>query len=598
MYIFRILIILLTIHVFIPRDIQVWSTPYTYAQEEDDEEEVDAEEISEQAQVDASEEGEDVEINEGQFAELSESALLEDPEFGGAVINQFELGAEKFDSKNLNQVRFEDPFSSKKYSPSEFANVIDTEVDADQSWHVQNLEALDSDPIRYKGQKASLINWEWINPNDWLNYDRWLSERAFKDKSPDWKIMLRDSDLKENIGKVLSCVGTCEIHRGSTKVLASYLSNIREADEFATLQNSYAYIFLKDGTLLRLAPKTSVSLIEMNVSNSKVFHYLRLNRGSILWYPRLPVKYSTQKLHETDTVFLPLKINEANNEWLIRRKYQALSEEEKIKTLVSPIDILNDRYQQLNKYIEQNSNLSFKNNELFLVTGNATLNVVNSVLDVFYESGNVTWFRDRDISETTTSMMEYDKDLLLGLRGYNNSKVQRFTEFVWHQVSLDGREVEEVDLSENQHILFLDFVTKRIPSYLVAREIMAKKYSQFVLDNELTTEIFAEFEGMRLWNSPNAEVGLLDDLEKRKAFLWEFTRRNETTNLRSLFKLLDYDELEGSLKIQNLDDSYYQKALDSYLQNMGNNYLEKNDGIKDYNQLMFYIWNLINSKGR
>jgi hypothetical protein len=62
--------------------------------------------------------------------------------------------------------------------------------------------------------------------------------------------------------------------------------------------------------------------------------------------------------------------------------------------------------------------------------------------------------------------------------------------------------------------------------------------------------------------------------------------------------LLDYDELEGSLKIQNLDDSYYQKALDSYLQNMGNNYLEKNDGIKDYNQLMFYIWNLINSKGR
>jgi hypothetical protein len=252
----------------------------------------------------------------------------------------------------------------------------------------------------------------------------------------------------------------------------------------------------------------------------------------------------------------------------------------------------------LNQYIEQNSNLAFKNNELFLVTGNATLNVVNSVLDVFYEMGNTTWFRDRDISETTNTVSEYEKDLLVGLRGYNNSKVQRFNEFSWHQVSVDGREVEEVDLSGNQHVLFIDFVTRRIPSYLVAREIMVKKYSQFVLDNELTPEIFAEFEGMRLWNSKDPEVGVVDDLEKRKTFLWEFTRRNETTNLRSLFKLLDYDELEGVLKIQNLDESYYQLAIESYLQNVGNNYVEKNDGVKDYNQLMFYIWNLINSKGR
>jgi hypothetical protein len=284
-------------------------------------------------------------------------------------------------------------------------------------------------------------------------------------------------------------------------------------------------------------------------------------------------------------------------ESLVRAEYQKLNAKERLDSYIKPLSLGELRYQLINDKIKQNLKVGFKDSHLILATPNATLNVVNGVLDVFTEIGNHTLFRDRDITAQFSIAKSYKRERLLGLRGYNNDKLHRFEQNKWYQVAVAGREFEEVDFSRNRDINLSSFLTTRIPSIIHARELMLETYSLNILSPQTAPDVLAVENGLRLWDVANDEQGDNPELLEREKFLVEYIRRVETTNLRSQFKVLDKDEAENLLYIFDFDDTYYNKALNAYLKYLKTNYLESKDGVKDYNDLIFYIWSLIYAKG-
>lgn len=513
------------------------------------------------------------------------------------VGNAQELQSEA-DQVDKTKVRFKDPFSDEMISPQKFAQIIDSDVDLDASWKLR--EGLEQEYSRnYKGQNASLINWETNRPLEWLNYDRWLAQNKIKDTQGSWKIKLQDSLLRERIGKVLSCVGECMIYRGRSKVNANYLSNIREGDEVQTANDSYAWIFFLDGSMVRVSPNSSISFNEFNTSAKKNFHYARLNKGHVLWLSRQSYALKQQKMQDTDSIFLPLRLGEANIESFIRDQYQSLSESEKKMAVLNPPDLSPLWFTIINATIETNNKLGQKDTELLLVTPNASLITTNAMLDVFYELGNHTLFKARAAHPVyQVEEDDYTPDLLLGLRGYNNKKIQRFDLDTWYEVAAEGREFTDYDVDENPHLKRYELLTKRLSTILYARELWVSMYSKNIFSNTVTPEILAVQDGMRLWNVASAAEGENFELEAHKRYLIEYTRRTETTNIRSLYKLLDQQEAEsGEIKVVDFGERHYQKAFDNYTKSIGMQYTERMDGVKDYNKLMYYVWTLVNAKG-
>ena len=107
---------------------------------------------------------------------------------------------------------------------------------------------VEKDQKVYKGQNRSLIKWDEINVDEWLNLKAWAKDRIIKDKSPDWIINKKDLTHIETMGRIMDCIGECRIYRGRGFAKGQHLSGIKEGDEVNTLEDSYVWIFLFDGT--------------------------------------------------------------------------------------------------------------------------------------------------------------------------------------------------------------------------------------------------------------------------------------------------------------------------------------------------------------
>lgn len=534
---------------------------------------------------------------EGHELEATDGVLVESE--GGTFLEEPEYKTGKLQSIVGEETKYEDPFSGQKITANQYKKTVDTGINADVSWTLQDKNKIDEDNVFFKGQDFSLVDWENLDPIRWLDFDTWRANRAFRDENQDWKLKLRERSRDELVGKVISCVGSCKIFRGKQFSQAHYLSRIKEGDEVMTDEDSYMWIYLMDGTLVRVSPHTSISFNEFNISNKKFFHYARLNKGHILWYSRIAGRYKHSKLHETDTIFLPLKLKEANIENFKRLKYQSMTQEQKDIDVYSPLNANKEQVEFLNKKIESNYKLGYKDSEVLLVLPNCTINAENAVLDVFAESGNDTYIRSRDIRFQFDGENTFDPKTFLFFRGYNNKKSRTLDIGQWYSVSMEGRDYKEVEII-NKDIYWSEFITKRIPTILLAREIFVEKFSKLLMNKSNIYEDFAFMTGYRLWAAKreNDDVDRTYELNQRKGFLIEYTRRVETTNLRSLFKLLDKLDAEGKLVIDGFGDKYYGKAFRDYFHTISNLFSEDDDVVKEYKEAQYYIWNLTNSKGR
>jgi hypothetical protein len=434
-----------------------------------------------------------------------------------------------------------------------------------------------------RGQNYSLISWSEMDPEDWFSISTWMAERATRDTQPDWKIKLRHFYHKELVGKVLQCKGECSIYRGTKKVLIQHLSRIQEGDEFHTDEKSVAWIFLVDGSLVRLSPGTSVTFHEMNLSLKETFFLLRLNHGHIFWNSRSQQEQKVDLLPETDSVSLPLMVTEANQEFYEREIFRNTTDEQRLHEVLTLNDLaVEKQFERLNQLILDNNSHLKIGSRVMVVTPNLNVVTKNHTFDLVYSFPGKSYLKKRTSHE--------DK-FTLSLRGYASNEVYEISDNEWYEVSADGRSYQK---KEEVHSILqiLDLLTKRIKSIELAREIWIKNFSVSIYSNLSKPEVLAGLHGYSLWGN---------ELETRYKFLDEYTRRVETTQLRSIENLsleegLKHEGVKNEHSAQELSEKLYQTSLKNYLLGLKTRYDKEKIKVKETSDLQFYIWILRNGK--
>ena len=451
----------------------------------------------------------------------------------------------------------------------------------EDAWSV-NETSVDSDGVVYKKQGKSLINWDVIDTETWLDYGNWLVERKRRDTLPNWKIRLRESTIQELFGEVLSCVGKCVVHRGSRAISAKARSRLYEGDEFSTGIDSAAWLLMSDGTLLRVSSKTSITLNEVNFSKDESFVYLRLNNGHVKSVHRFVGEFRAKNLSETDLSFYPLRFLEANREFYAREEFSKLDSRERTLYLTQKNLGFYSQYQALNKYLSKKTTLNIRNSTLFLVAPNITLKIRNANCDLFYGINTKSIFR---ISQKYDDIKLQDKrssTAFAELRGYKKGSLRKVEFEKWHEVSKKGKQI--FPSKDGRNFKALDLLVKRVPSILLAREITLRKRYQYLFEDLVSLDLVAKKYGLRLWNSIAD-----DEMKDREAFLFEYNRRVETTNLSSLEKVFEGSQNE-------FDSSFYEFSLNQYIFKLKRNRKNIKMIVPELTDSEYYIWVLKHGK--
>ncbi len=414
--------------------------------------------------------------------------------------------------------------------------------------------------LTYRERKSSLIEWRDVDERRFLDLERWKVDLSVKEKQPRWRINLQERRLLEKVGYVLECVGECRLYRGVGYARVDYLSTLQEGDELQTLEDSYLWAYFLDGTLMRMSPQGSVTFKEINVGEKENFIFTRLNSGNILFMSRHQSKLVPQDIRETDSLFLPLSFLDANQ----RDASYSLTEEDLFSYLEESVNF-SKTYKRLNRLIEENKR-EVKPTEFFLVMPNGTVQGRNLSAEFIVLQGNKSYFKIRDSKQLGLAEEIETAPGTFYFRGFNNDATETVSVGEWYEVDAKGRTVKSITTPKPFRVG--EFVTKNIPTILVARELLFKRYSSFMHD-KLTERKLAEDYGYRRWG-PLDENG--SDLDLRLKFLREYTRRSETTTL------VVSEQFKKRLERRGETWTYSKYSQDYYRRAMGD-FSNYNDGV-------------------
>ena len=409
---------------------------------------------------------------------------------------------------------------------------------------------------KFKGLKKSIIKWKKIIPNEWLDISQWKKELALKEKEPNWRRNLIERGLREIAGRVIECVGDCRVYRGLGFARVQYKSGIREGDEIVTLKDSYLWIYLLDGTLVRLAPSSSITMKEINIGREDNFLHARINSGNVLWLSREKNQYKLKPNKETDVLFLPLAYYDANPPL----EQIEIDEKDLFASIVD--DQVNlKKYKRLNSLIEENNDSFFKKETFsFLVFPNGTVTGKNLSTEFMVLTGGDTFFKNRLPTQVGLSGETKERGLTFYYRGFENREKKSLESGSWYKVDPKGRDISEY--LDYQKFGMGEFLTSNIPSILVARELMAKRYSPFAHE-DIDIDTLARDHGYRQWGSLDNDRN--EDLAQRVRYLVEYTRRLETSNLLVREQFVRRMQEQGE-EIANAEFNYdyIRKAVATY----------------------------------
>jgi hypothetical protein len=378
----------------------------------------------------------------------------------------------------------------------------------------------------YLGESSSLIEWDKIDPINFMDYNLWKIERKRRDKFKDWKSFLTETKHNELVGRVIECVGKCKVYKERGHFHASYRTGLYEGDEITTEKDSYLWIFLLDGTIVRLSAETSIILKEFNVSKSEFFIHARVNAGQVAWLNRDDQELMPRAQRETDPVFLPLRFYKINLEY----DDPALTEGELNKG-TNDIHSSWRQYFRANKQIKNNNAWLEKKRKptyTFIVMPNGTVYGKNLRAEFIVLTGDKSYVKKRSQYEWHEDIPK-EEILDFFYRGFSNKSSMPLVLDQWYEIGARGRalqyhDVNKLNLEVNN--LFL----KRIPSIILAREYFLQKYSTHLYDSSIGEEELARSYGYRTWGAIKKPKS---DMNRRLAFLKEYTRRSETTSLLS-----------------------------------------------------------------
>ncbi len=407
----------------------------------------------------------------------------------------------------------------------------------------------------FRDQKASLIQWDDWQPRDWVSFWAWRKDLEKREASPNWEKNRRESSLREAMGRMIACVGECRLVRGLGYVGGQYLSSIKEGDELLTFEDSYAWVYMFDGTLIRIAPHSSISFKEINLGVKETFLHARLNQGNIFWYSRPKNSLLEDNKRQTDGLFMTLEEERAN----ITLDPVKLNEKDLLASLEQPPYFLRlDK--RLNKLIRQNNRyFNFKPTISYLVMPNGTVQGKNMNAEFIVQPGKESYIKQRTHEQLRLKGEGSNHALTFHYRGYENKKKFKVEAGTWYEVDASGRDIHSYNGELNFKIG--EFVTRKIPSILIVREIWLRKYSEFIHSNVEDSRLATQY-GYRRWGQA---LEPSDDFYKRIEFLNDYTRRTETTNLVMSRRYRDKLRKRGEkVPGKSFGSHYYSKAMHAY----------------------------------
>lgn len=411
-------------------------------------------------------------------------------------------------------------------------------------------QSVDSAPT-FKDQKTSSTKWGEVKIDSFLNFKDWKDQSDERDFVPEWESIVRERSNREIVGRFVQCVGHCRVDRGQSFFKPSFRSSIYEGDEIQTFGESYAWIFLFDGTMVRLSPESSINFNELNIGIKENFLNVRVNMGNILWLSRHNANFEETNARETDVLFFPLEMYEA----------QAVPEkktysEDNLLEMVEEKKTVFFQYQRLNSLIAENNKLTkSKPTFAFIVMPNITLMGQNPSLEIISLLGGKTFFKKRSPQFLGHSKDVEDEEVVAQMRGFENAVLTPVESDKWLEMDEKGRSLTTA-FNNTYWLSMGEFITKRIPSIMVARELLLQKYSEFAFRENYDPKILAQKDGYRLWGP---------DIKLRLDFLKEYFRRIETTNLLVSNQFSERLKERGeSIKAMEYGNYFFIAALDKY----------------------------------
>ncbi len=417
---------------------------------------------------------------------------------------------------------------------------------------------------QYAMEKKSQIDWENQNVEKWLDFKRVEARQELKDSQPEWENILLEKNRAELVGRVIDCIGVCRSFKGLGFNHSQFRSGIREGDEFSTIGNSYAWIYLFDGTIVRVSPDSSISFKEINIGKTEIFLHARINYGNILWLSRESQKLIEHNDRETDTYFLPLSLFDAN---------QIQNEKEVDESdLFALLDVSKDNLnhvKRLNSLIEENNaSANKKRTFVLLVAPNGSVSGYEPMLEFIVLVGGKSYIKKRTRKSQGYSKESENPALTFYFRGFQNQITIDLPDGKWMEVERNGRLIEPC--LKPEQFGFGELMSKRITTIMIARELFFKSYSFHLFDIDEPFELAKEW-GYRRWGKLKIDqkVGFKSDMSRRFSFLLEYTRRLETSNILNANKLSRKLNMKGDkLDASEYNNRFYKTALATYLNNV------------------------------
>jgi hypothetical protein len=425
---------------------------------------------------------------------------------------------------------------------------------------ITQVMAYDDLSFVYKGEDRSLVDWENLDEG-WLDYSKWKRDYRWREKIPQWTRALRDKRLIEKVGVVLDCIGICKVIDGikGGEVRVGYRSKVKEKEEFITDIGSYSWIYLMDGSLLRISPSSSVTFKEINLTKNEFFIYLRINHGNVVWISRDKREFIESDERETDPLFLPLALLEAN----VFMKYEGTDESDlysSFKSFDSELSLI--KHKRLNGLIRENNKVNLKKDTYaFVVMPNGTLFDKNIFAEFVVNSASNAYIKLRDKRGIYQGeeVKESEKRELY-LRDYLDDAISEIDVGSWYEIDDRGKAAKKLEWAD---FFIGEVLTKRVPTIMMGREILFKEYSKPLYTAYSTELDFSQTTGYRLWRGSIAKKE--GEIFKRAEFLKEYTRRIETTHLREFKNFKSLIESRGyNLKTYTHGVKSYQDAIDNY----------------------------------
>lgn len=463
------------------------------------------------------------------------------------------------------------------------SKMTDVRLHEDGDWKVDPSK-MDIDEYEYgHSEFKDLTNWKKIKEENWFDLNKWIESRKLKDKTPAWRTYLRNKRNAEISARVLKCIGVCRYFQETRGNHAHYMSVLREGDEFITEPHSSAWITLIDGTLLRVAPDSSVTFIEINLTKKKVFQLLRLNYGYIHTQSRLGGEFEVLNKSETDLGFYPLMIKAANREYYAMKEFRAYSDYDQMIYGITENAGHISQYNKLNEHTKMNAEYMQKiDSQLVVFTPNTTVDMLNSHLQMFYAINGKTHFKVSKNIPFFKQDNSKDQSNRVALRGYTNREKEVALDNQWYEVDARGTILNQNDdLGKVYGVM--DGFTNRIPTIQLAREIFFNQYTKKLFHPTLKKDDLAKDHLYYLWNQEN-------ELSKREKFLDEYIRRTETTNVKVLAKVFKDVEPKAFQK------SYYQKAMEGHYRALRKQYSEAQLAVRELNDNEYYLWLIKHAK--